>query len=91
MSRLFIGIIASDDGLVDVARDVARQHVGAVEAVEARELEPLTERVLARLPGDRWAWVVAWALVPWANAGINLLLDAETKSAVWGRAERSSS
>ena len=50
-----------------------------------RQLQPLTERVLARLPGVRWVWVVAWALVPWANAAINLLLDAETKSAVWGQ------
>jgi hypothetical protein len=48
-----------------------------------RQLRPLTERVLARLPGDRVAWIVAWALVPWGNAGINLLLDTETKSAVW--------
>ena len=24
-----------------------------------------------------------WALVPWVNAGVNLLLDTENKSAVW--------
>lgn len=48
-------------------------------------LEPLTERVLGRLPGERRPWVVVWALVPWANAGINVLLDSETKSAVWGQ------
>jgi hypothetical protein len=46
-------------------------------------LVPLTERVLARLPGGRLLWVAAWALVPWANAGINLLLGPETRSAVW--------
>jgi len=51
-------------------------------------VQPLTERVLARLPGERWVWVLAWALVPWANAGINLLLDAETKSAVWAQSGR---
>lgn len=53
--------------------------------MSGRQLRPLTERVLARLPGDRWAWLVAWALVPWANAAINLLLDAEAQSAVWGQ------
>jgi hypothetical protein len=44
-------------------------------------LRPLTERVLARLPGHRWLWVTVWALVPWVNAGLNLLLDLE--SAIW--------
>jgi hypothetical protein len=46
-------------------------------------LWPLTERVLSRLPGDRWVWVTVWALVPWLNAGLNLVLDTENKSAVW--------
>ena len=46
-------------------------------------LRPLTERILARLPGDRLLWVLAWALVPWANGGVNLLLDTKTKSAIW--------
>ena len=50
---------------------------------DRRDLQPLTERVLARLPGRRPLWVGAWALVPWANAGINLLLDTKTKSAIW--------
>jgi hypothetical protein len=45
-------------------------------------LRPLTERILSRLPGQRLLWVVLWALLPWANAGANLLLDTET-SAVW--------
>jgi hypothetical protein len=49
----------------------------------ARDLQPLTERVLARLPGARWRWITAWALVPWLNAAVNLLLGAETKSAIW--------
>ena len=46
-------------------------------------LRPLTERVLARLPGERRLWVAAWALVPWLNGGVNLLLDSTSKSAVW--------
>jgi hypothetical protein len=29
-----------------------------------------------------------WALVPWANAGINLLLDTESRSAVWEQSGR---
>ena len=28
-------------------------------------------------------WIVAWALVPWLNAGANLLLDTGDRSAVW--------
>ena len=46
-------------------------------------LRPLSERVLARLGRPRVAWIVAWALVPWANAGANLLLGSERTSAVW--------
>jgi hypothetical protein len=46
-------------------------------------LKPLTERVLARLPGGRLWWIALWAVVPWANGGLNLLLDTQTKSAVW--------
>lgn len=34
-----------------------------------RRQAPLTERILARLPGPRAAWVLAWAAVPMA-AGI---------------------
>ena len=47
------------------------------------DFQPLSERVLARLPGRRWLSVVAWALVPWFNAGVNLLLGTESKSAIW--------
>ena len=50
---------------------------------ESRDLRPLTERMLARLPGDRRAWIVAWALVPWLNAGANLLLETEARSGNW--------
>ena len=28
-------------------------------------------------------WIAAWALVPWANAGANLLLDTDARSAIW--------
>ena len=49
----------------------------------ALEPRPLTERVLARLPGSRFFWIGAWALVPWANAGANLLLDTDARSAIW--------
>jgi hypothetical protein len=28
-------------------------------------------------------WIVAWALVPWLNAGANLLLETGARSAVW--------
>jgi hypothetical protein len=33
---------------------------------------PLTERILARLPGSRLAWIIAWALVPWLNLAVVL-------------------
>jgi hypothetical protein len=46
-------------------------------------LRPLSERVLAGLPGPRVAWIAVWALVPWLNAGANLLLDTGERSAVW--------
>jgi hypothetical protein len=48
-----------------------------------RRLRPATERILARLPGPRMLWIVAWALVPWLNAGANLLLETGARSAVW--------
>jgi hypothetical protein len=48
-----------------------------------RRLHPLSERVLARLPGRALPWIALWALVPWANAGLNLLLESERTSAVW--------
>ena len=48
-----------------------------------RTLRPLTEQVLERVPGHRVAWIAAWALVPWLNAGANLLLGAGRASPVW--------
>jgi hypothetical protein len=47
------------------------------------ELRPLTERLLARLPGPRALWIAIWALVPWLNAGVNFLLETGTRSAIW--------
>jgi hypothetical protein len=49
----------------------------------AASLRPLTERILAYLPGPRLVWIAVWALVPWLNAGANLLLDTGERSAVW--------
>ena len=57
------------------------RYVGGAGATH--QLRPLTERILARLPGPHVVWIGAWALVPWANAGLNLLLDDERTSAVW--------
>ena len=34
------------------------------------QLTPLTERILSRLPGPRFAWIGAWALVPWLNLAV---------------------
>ena len=54
------------------------------EATRANgDLRPLTERALDALPGPRVLWILAWALIPWANAGANLLLDTGARSAVW--------
>lgn len=46
-------------------------------------LQPVTERLLARLPGRREFWIAVWAVVPWLNAAVNVLLDTDSKSAVW--------
>jgi hypothetical protein len=53
----------------------------------AGRLKPLTERILERLPGPRVLWIAAWALLPWANAGANWLLDADGTSAVWEQSD----
>ena len=37
---------------------------------------PLTERILSRLPGSRLAWVVGWALIPWVNLVVVVVLGA---------------
>ena len=43
----------------------------------------MTERMLLALPGRRSLWIAAWALVPWLNAGANLLFETGERSAVW--------
>ena len=48
-----------------------------------RRLLPLTNRILAALPRPPQIWIAVWALIPWANAGGNLLLDTGTRSAIW--------
>ena len=54
----------------------------ANERVSAR-LRPLTERILAAVPGPRSLGILVWALVPWLNFGANLLLDTGSRSAIW--------
>jgi hypothetical protein len=54
-----------------------------VEPRAPLRLGPLTERILAYLPGPRALWIALWALIPWLNAGANLLLDTGERSAVW--------
>jgi hypothetical protein len=49
----------------------------------ADQLQPVTERILGRLPGPHALWIVLWALLAWLNAGLNLLLEPEARSAVW--------
>jgi hypothetical protein len=46
-------------------------------------IRPITERILANLPGPRVLWVVVWALLPWLNAAANLLLETDARSAIW--------
>lgn len=36
---------------------------------------PLTDRILAALPGPRPAWMLAWALVPWLNLAVVLTAE----------------
>ena len=64
----------------DAARAGGRGHTAPVAA---GRLRPLTERILARLAWPRAASIAAWALVPWLNAGANVLLGDRGTSAVW--------
>lgn len=57
--------------------------MSASPSPEPGRLQPLTDRVLAALPGERTFWIVLWALVPWANGLANLALDTKSKSPVW--------
>lgn len=38
--------------------------------------QPLTDRILAALPGSRLAWMLVWALVPWLNLTVVLTAEA---------------
>jgi hypothetical protein len=62
---------------------VGRSRRDEGEPREPLRLQPFTERILASLPGPRSLWIAVWALVPWLNAGANLLLDTGERSAVW--------
>ena len=67
-------------------RDRMQPHaaVGSVTAERVpSELEPLTERILDRLPGPRPLWVAVWVGVPAVNAAVNVLLETGERSAVW--------
>jgi hypothetical protein len=50
---------------------------------EDHQPEPLTERVLSRLPGPRFFWIVVWALVPWIHALVTLMLQATGHLPPW--------
>ncbi len=59
----------------------SRERGSSVEATS--RLRPLSERIVARLRGARALWIGVWALVPWLNAGANLLLESDNRSAIW--------
>jgi hypothetical protein len=61
----------------------SRRAESAPTADATDSLRPASERVLGKLPGPRVLWIAAWSLVPWLNAGANLLLGSEGTSAVW--------
>jgi hypothetical protein len=50
---------------------------------EDNQPEPLTERVLSRLPGPRLLWIVVWVLVPWIHALVALMLQASGHFEPW--------
>ena len=54
---------------------------GSVEATgqpAPHPVVPLTERILARLPGRRPVWVFVWAALPFAYAALSATLDLTT-------------
>jgi hypothetical protein len=57
--------------------------ISATAPGRTSRLRPLTERILAAVPGPRGLWLIVWALVPSLNAGANLLLERGARSAVW--------
>jgi hypothetical protein len=69
---------------VDPATGVVEiRSVRATPSLSRRRLRPLTDRILEALPGPRIVWACLWALVPWLNAGANLVLGEDQTSAVW--------
>jgi hypothetical protein len=46
------------------------EYGGQVRSAGAGAAVPVTERILAVLPGPRSAWVAVWALVPWMNLAL---------------------
>jgi hypothetical protein len=62
---------------------VGRSRRDEAEPREPLRLQPFTERILASLPGPRSLWFAVWALIPWLNAGANLLFETGSRSAVW--------
>src|SRR5919109_5016777 len=60
------------------------ERLGAIPTTDVTAvLRPLTERLLAYLPGPRPVWIAVWAIVPWLNAGANLLVESDLRSAIW--------
>lgn len=64
-----------------VSRTVApqpreRSNPGAGPGILIEGFHPLTERILARLPGPRVAWMALWALLPWLEHATFLSLQA---------------
>ena len=58
---------SSHDGRVGGAAELAVTAPAASSPPGGTSGVPLTERILSRLPGPRLAWMLVWALVPWAN------------------------
>ena len=56
-------------------------------AGSTRRLRPVTERILARVPVPRAVAIAAWSLVPWLNAGANLLLPPDQRTEVWEQSD----
>ena len=71
------------DGRIFAAVTASPQRASRAAADATTRLLPVTERILARRPGGRALSIAVWALVPWLNAALNLLLGTEHKSAVW--------
>lgn len=44
-------------------------------SIQVGGAQPLTDRVLAALPGPRVAWMLAWSLVPWLNLAVVLTVE----------------